>query len=52
MSFARRAVRMPDSNELALHGEESKKCPRSELQLTYMIPIALTAEFVLDSDAR
>jgi hypothetical protein len=26
-------------------------CPRTELQLTYMIDIALTAEFHLDRDA-
>ena len=27
-------------------------CPRSESQLTYMIPIALTTEFVLDGGGR
>ena len=27
-------------------------CPRTESHLTYMIPIALTTEFVLDGGAR
>jgi hypothetical protein len=28
------------------------RCPRSDTHLTYMIDIALTAEFILDRDAR